>query len=284
MRAATVAALLLALLSAALAGLAYSREHDAAAKLPVLSLRRPLQSLVLLLGDRSWLIGFTLESGGFALYAAALALGSLALVQSAAAGGVGVLAYVSARASGRTLRGRELMGVLASVLGLLALGVSLAGASGQGGAGSTSSILVWLAGSVALAVLLLCALPAFIGRASAYGLAGGLLFSVGDISTKLATQGGARVAFVVAVVIGYVSGTALLQAGYQVGSAVAVAGVATLLTNALPILAGTILLGEPVPVGTLGVARALAFALVTLGAVLISRPVRREQPAGPSRP
>src|SRR4051794_41967963 len=93
----TATALLLALVSTTLTNIAYLREHDAAAQLPVLRLRRPLQSARILLSDRSWLLGFAMETGGFLLYAAALALASLALVQSVAAGGVGVLALLSAR-------------------------------------------------------------------------------------------------------------------------------------------------------------------------------------------
>ena len=92
----TVVALVLALASTTLTNIAYLREHDAAAALPVLSMRRPLHSLRLLLDDRSWLFGFALETGGFLLYAAALALASLALVQTIGAGGIGVLAYLSA--------------------------------------------------------------------------------------------------------------------------------------------------------------------------------------------
>ena len=90
---------------------AYSRVHDAAAGLPALSLRRPLHSLRLLLGDRSWMVGFALESCGFASYAAALALAPLALVQGVGAGGLGVLAYFSARRSSRHLGRRETVGV-----------------------------------------------------------------------------------------------------------------------------------------------------------------------------
>ena len=101
----------LAAASTTLTNLAYSREHDAAAALPTLSMRRPLHSLHLLLSDRSWMVGFGMESGGFALYAAALALAPLALVQSIGAGGIGVLAYVSARVSGRRLDARGLTGV-----------------------------------------------------------------------------------------------------------------------------------------------------------------------------
>jgi hypothetical protein len=88
----------------------------------------------------------------------------------------------------------------------------------------------------------------------------------------VATQGGERIAFVVSVVVGYALGTWLLQLGYQRGGALTVAGVATLFTNALPIVAGTIVLDEPVPSGALGDVRLLAFAAVVVGAILLTRP------------
>jgi hypothetical protein len=269
-------ALVLALASTTLTSIAYLRQHEAAAALPVLSLRRPLQSAQLLLSDRSWLLGFALETSGFALYAAALALAPLALVQSIAAGGIGVLAYVSARVAGRRLRRHEVGGVVVSVLGLVALAVSLVGGE-RDGHGSTVPIVVWLAVTAAVALLVLDIGRRFGGMAVAQGAAGGMFFAIGDISTKLATQGGERIAFVVTVVAGYVLGTWLLQLGYQLGGALTVAGVATLLTNALPILAGTIVLDEPVPSGALGWVRLAAFAAVVIGAILLTRPERRHR-------
>jgi len=271
----TAVALVLALLSTTITNLAYLREHDAAAALPVLSMRRPVRSLQLLVGDRSWLLGFAMETAGFLLYAAALALASLALVQSIGAGGIGVLAYVSARVSGRQLSRRELSGVIVSVLGLLALGVSLVGGSGEGRSGSTVTILVWLGTSGALALLVLLVGRAVLGAAVAAAVAGGIFFSIGDIATKVATQGGARVGFVLLLILGYTLGTILLQLGYQAGGALTVAGLATLLTNALPIAAGSIVLAEPLPSGAFGGLRVLAFAAVTAGAFLLARPETR---------
>lgn len=277
----TAIALPLAIGSTTLANLAYVVEHDAAAALPCLSLRRPLQSLRLLLADRGWLLGFAMETGGFALYAAALALAQLALVQSIGAGGIGVLAYVSARVTGVKLGTRRLIGVVLSMLGLLALGVSLANSNTAGGHGSTAGILAWLGATGVIALLTLS-----VGRrtgelAVAEGIAGGLLFSIGDISTKIVTQGGARFAFAVTLVIGYTLGTSLLQLGYQRGGALTVAGLATLFTNALPIAAGTIVLQEPVPSGPLGALRVLAFVAVTAGAVLLATPVNQEPTPAP---
>jgi hypothetical protein len=274
-------ALPLALLSTTLVNLAYLREHDAAAELPALSLRRPVHSLALLLGDRSWLLGFAMEGGGFALYAAALALAPLALVQSVAAGGIGLLAFLTARVDGGRLGGRRLLGVGISVVGLAALAVSLANGSREGHSGSTVAVLVWLGATAALAGLVLAVGRRAIGVAVADAVAGGLFFSIGDISTKLATEGGARTAFVATLIVGYVLGTSLLQLGYQAGAALTVAGIATLLTNVLPILAGTIVLQEPVPTGALGALRVLAFVAVTIGAVLLARP-QAKPPGAPA--
>lgn len=272
MSVATAVAIALALVSTTLTNLAYLREHDAAAQLPVLCMRRPSQSARLLLADRSWMLGFAMETAGFLLYAAALALASLALVQSIAAGGIGVLAYISARLAGRRLSRRELAGVVTSVVGLVALAVSLVGGSGEGGNGKIGEIVLWLAVIAGVAVALVVVRGRLLGAAIAGALAGGLFFSLGDVSTKVATQGGLRVLFVVPLIVGYSLGTALLQVAYQAGGVLTVAGLATLLTNAVPIAAGTVVLDEPVPGGAYGAVRVLAFGAVTAGAVLLARP------------
>ena len=284
MSAGTITGLVLALASAILINLAYLREHDAAAELPVLSMRRPVQSARLLLGDRSWLLGFAMETGGFLLYVAALVLAPLSLVQSISAGGIGVLAFASARIARRPLARREVGGVLLSVLGLVALSISLVGGKAEEGTGKIVPIVLWLGISAVIAVVLVVVGSVRYGKAVAYGVAGGLFFSIGDIATKVTTQGGARSAFVVLLLLGYGLGTALLQIGYQAGAALTVAGLATLVTNALPIAAGTVILDEPLPHGALGVARALSFGAVVAGAVLLARPPQAQVEGGDVTP
>ena len=266
---------MLALASALLINLAYLREHAAAADLPVLSMRRPLESARFLLGDKSWLLGFAMESSGFLLYAAALVLAPLSLVQSISAGGIGVLAFASARMARRRLARQELAGVLLSVIGLVALAISLVGGRAKEGSGEIAQIMLWLGATAFIAIVLVLAGRGRYGAAVANGVAGGLFFSIGDISTKVATQGGTRVVFGVLLLLGYGLGSALLQIGYQAGAALTVAGLATLVTNALPIAAGTVILGEPLPAGSLGVVRAGAFLAVIAGAVLLARPQPR---------
>jgi len=266
-----LAGLVLAFASAVVINLAYLREHAAASNMPALSVRHPLHSAGLLLGDRKWLLAFAMESCGFLLYVAALALAPLSLVQSIAAGGIGVLAFASARMAKRRLTRVELAGVLLSVLGLAALAVSLVGGKAEEGGGELGPILLWLGVTAVIAVALVVVGRRHWGAAVANGIAGGLFFSIGDISTKLTTQGGARAGFVVLLLIGYGAGTALLQIGYQAGAALTVAGLATLVTNALPIAAGTVVLDEPLPDGARGAIRLLAFVAVVTGAVLLAR-------------
>ncbi|HWW90812.1 MAG TPA: hypothetical protein VNY35_08550 [Solirubrobacteraceae bacterium] len=278
----TAVALVLALASTTLVSLAYLREHAAVGVLAPLTLRRPIQSLRALLSSRAWLTGFAMESSGFALYVTALALAPLALVQSVAAGGIGILAVASARLAHRRLTRREGLGAGVSVAGLLFLSISLIGGGDQSAPGSVVESALWLGGTCVAAALVLTVGRAFLGAATASGIAGGLLFSCGDISTKLATQGGVRVAFAAGAILGYVLGTSLLQVGYQRGAALTIAGIATLLTNALPIAAGPVLLNETLPEGGLRVLRILAFATVIAGAALLARPAASSSPQSES--
>ena len=266
--------LVLALGSTVLISFSYLREHGAVEGLPALSLRRPLRSAGLLLNSRAWLLGFAMESAGFGLYVVALALAPLALVQSVAAGGVGVLAVASARVAHRRLTHREVMGASLAVGGLVLLAVSLSGGDARDAQGSLGAIALWLAVTAGAAVLIFTSGRVFLERGVGDGIAGGLFFAIGDICTKITTEGGGRILFVIPLIAGYLLGTSLLQIGYQSGAALTVAGLATLFTNALPIAAGTVVLHEQVPTGALGVIRVIAFAAVTAGAILLARPER----------
>ena len=268
----TVVGLVLAMASTTLISFAYVRQHGAAADLPKLSFRHPLRSVKLLLTSRTWLLGFAMESGGFILYVAALALAELTLVQSVAAGGVGILAVAAARMEHRRLTRRETIGSTLAVSGLVFLAISLFGATEHSAQPPLGEIALWLGATAAAAILALAGRHTVLRSGVAYGVAGGLFFAAGDICTKLATAGGLWFLFVFPLIAGYLLGTSLLQIGYQSGAALTVAGIATLLTNALPIAAGTVLLNESVPNGALGAIRILAFATVTAGAIVLARP------------
>jgi hypothetical protein len=274
-------ALLLTLVSACAINWGYLTEHRAASALPPLSPGRPLRSLRALLGSRLWLLGFASESFGFALYVVAVALAPLALVQAVAAGGIGVLALLVARTSGTRLDPRERMGVTVAIGGLALLAVSLAGGSEHGKSGSWIGIALWLGASAVTAGALISYTPARVrGWAATLGLAAGILFAAGDVATKVAVSGGAQIAVTPAMVTFYSLGTIVLQLGFQRGRALAAAGIATLGTNAIPIIAAMTLFAEPLPSGVAGLARVAAFAAVVAGAVALA-PKRERPPATP---
>lgn len=274
--------LALAVASALTLNWAYVQEHGAANELPPLSLRHPVRSVRLLLASREWLRGLAGEVAGFSLYVIALALAPLSLVQSVSAGGIGVLAYVSARRQGRSPSSRERLGVTISLAGLLALGVSLAGSTDHGHDASFLTLASWL-GACGLVALGAVAAAGRFGRGVPYAIAAGILLACGDVSMKGAFEGGGHVLFLISGAIGYGVGTMLLQISYQHAQALSAAGIATLLTNAIPIAAATTILGEQIPSGWLGALRILAFFAVIGGAVALARGAPEEPlPSGQS--
>ena len=270
-------ALLITLVSACLLNVGYLLQHSVASQAPPLSLRRPIVSLRSLLGSRRWLLGLATEGAGGLLYVGALALAPLSLVQATAAGGIGILAIMVSRATRVPLTGGEQAGVLLSVGGLALLGVSLLGSHGEGPASGYVWIGVWLVASVAAAAVLI-GLSRAVGGGPAWGLAAGILLAAGDVSTKMAVSGGAaNIAFFASLIVLYSAGTAVLQAGFQRGSALTIAGLATLLTNALPIAAGMLVFHEPFPSGWIGAIRIIAFAAVIGGAYMLSSRTKAAQ-------
>jgi hypothetical protein len=269
-------ALVITLVSACLLNLGYLLEHSVASKVPPLSLRRPVASVRSLLGNRRWLMGFGAEACGWLLYVIALALAPLSLVQAVAAGGIGILAVMVARITRVPLSRRERTGAGLSVLGLALLGVSLLGDHGEGSTPGYWSVGLWLGASTVAALVFLW----LVGGGPGWGIGAGILFAGGDVSTKMAVTGGlANAAFFVSLIAFYVAGTAVLQAGFQRGGALTTAGLATLLTNALPIAAGMIVFAEPLPGGWIGAIRIVAFAAVIAGAVLLAVRAKAAEPA-----
>jgi hypothetical protein len=261
--------LALALCSAAALNWGYFAQHGAAAALPPLSLRRPLRSLWALFSNRRWFTGFAGGIGGWVLYVAALALAPLSLVQAASAAGISVLALLVRRSAG--LSRREAAGVGASAGALVLLGVSLAGGAAAGAHGDATAVAVWIGASAVVSALAVGAGSASAAAGVGLGAAAGILYAAGDVGTKGAVGGGASLAFVPAVLACHGLAFVLLQLSFQRGGALATAGVATLLTNSLPIVAGTTVFGESVPHGALGAARFAAFAGAVAGAALLAR-------------
>jgi hypothetical protein len=253
--------LLLAVAGAVAINGGYALQHAHASQLPPLSLRRPFHSLASLFRSGRWSLGFFGGIGGWVLYVAALRLAPLSLVQAASAGGIGVLAL-----GGGKLRRAERLGVAAALGGLALLGVSL-GSHPAAGHGTIAGVALWVGGSVAAAALAARLLPGGAGL----GTAAGVLYAAGDVGTKAAVLGGARLVFVPAVLASHGLAFVCMQLAFQRGRRLGTAGLAVLWTNALPIAAGMLIFGEALPGGWRAAARIGAFALVLAGAVALSR-------------
>jgi drug/metabolite transporter (DMT)-like permease len=261
--------LALALLSAAALNWGWVTQHGAARDLPPLSSRRPGPALRALFGNTSWLGGFFTGLAGWAFYIGALALAPLSLVQAVSAGGIGVLAGLAHRRGDRLRRG-QWFAVGIAVAGLALLGASLAGGTVAAHTPAVGSVVAWLVASLALAALA-CALGARLAPGAGLGIAAGSLYAAGDVATKGAVFGGGWLLLIPVVLAAHGGAFAALQLAFQRGSSLATAGTASLLTNALPIVAGLALFGERLPGGMLGALRVVAFACVVLAAALLAR-------------
>ncbi|MGH3008505.1 MAG: hypothetical protein ACRDLM_03745 [Gaiellaceae bacterium] len=261
--------LVLSFLSAIAINWSYSQQHDAVAGMPELSLRRPLRVISLLLRNTAWLVSFGVESVGWLLYLAALRLSPLSLVQGVGASGIAALAIFSANGHPSHLPRRERAAVVAGVLGLLLLAISLVNTTQVDTKPSAVGVAMWLGAIVAGAVLL-TGTHVRIARAPALGLAAGLAFAAGDILSKLGVFGGIWLLAFAPLLAVYALGTALLQQAFQSGGALPTAGLATLATNAVPIVSGFVLFGETVPNAASGVLQMLAFGTLIASAILLT--------------
>ena len=264
----TFVGLLLALASAIALNVGYYRQHGAAAAMPPLTIRAPARSLRLLFTSVPWLVGLFTGVAGWGLYVAALGVAPLSLVQAASAGGVGVLALLSWRGGRGKTRG-EVLGVVLAVIGLVLLGLSLVGDHPTSHLPGFGPLEGWLAVSAALAATLLW-WGLRRGHGGALGAAAGVLYAGGDTATKAVFPGGAHLVFAPAVLALHGLAFVALQLGFQRGRPLETAGTATLLTNALPILAGSVLYAESLGAGSGEVLRLLSFASVVAGALALA--------------
>lgn len=251
----------LALGSALLLNWGWILQHGAARALPALSPRRPVAGLRLLFGNRRWTFGFASGLLGWGFYVAALTLAPLGLVQASSAGGIGLLAIL-ARRRGEARSRADVAAVGLAVVGLALVGVSLAGGASAGSTPAPAALGVWLLVSLVAA--------AAVRRLSA-GVAAGTLYAAGDVATKTAVHGGAWLGLLPVVLAAHGGAFIALQTGFQRAGALATAGVASLLTNALPIAAAVAVLHERLPAGPLGVVRVVSFIFVVAAAAMLAR-------------
>jgi hypothetical protein len=281
-----VSALILGLALAVVASVAqngsYLLQHAGSRGAPSIDLRRPLTTVRGLLRSRVWLAGAVAGALGSVLHVGALAHAPLSLVQAFTAGGLLLTVPVAARAFGQRLARPELIAV-----GVLVISLSLLGL-GTGPLAAHAVRVSPLAGAVGIAALLaggLALLRAPARRGRLLGAAGGVLYGAADASTKAVTMvhGGLVAAvtspWMVVLVALCVAAFACFQRGLQIGPAVPVIAVMTGATNAVAIIIGLLVFGEPLGVGpAFAATHVAAFALAVCAGLTLARAQGRIAP------
>jgi hypothetical protein len=269
---------LLALLAAGALNLGFYVQHRAAHGMG-LSLRHPLAGTRRLLTDRDWLIGYASAWLGWGFYVAALWMAPLSVVQSVAAGGVGLLALLAHR-FGVPLVRRERWGAALAVGGLVLLCLSLPAVHRTASHDHSGQLLAVLIGGCALAAVAAAGGLWRRGTGWPLALAAGLFYAVGDLATKAVVDG--QVLLFLPFMLG---GAALafvcLQLSFGRGPVMATAGLSSLVNNGLPIAGGLLLFHEAVGSGAAEVARLLGFACAVIGTVLLARQPKEPEPSEP---
>ena len=270
----------LAVLVALATNLAALLKHRGCQETRTVEIGRPLGGLRDLAASRWFVAGWALAALAWLAHVAALSLAPISLVQAILAGGAVTLAVLSQRFFGDPVGRRQWLALTIGGIGLVLLVVTLPRFHGTDSGFSFAAIAGFEGGLILLAVAI-----ALIHRSGRLGkrhgvlhaVLAGLLFALAGIAIKALTGGtGGPLGVAVLVTITSACG-ALAQyaavAALQGGGAIETIGLMGLVANALQIVGGILVFGDPLSPGPLGIAlQVTAFAMVCLSALLLPAP------------
>ena len=290
---------LVALGSSIVANLGSLWRQRGAAAAPDVDIRRPVRSVVCLFRSKWWTIGYIAAFAAWLLHIGALAITPLSIVQASLATGFVFLGVLADRFFGFDLRKREWAGVILASAGLAFLALSAGDVHGSQSRWGLPSMLSFEVAMVGIgALLIISARQEQVARDRTgvlLGAGAGVLFTVTHVALKgLTHQFDGPLALVSVwtpiVVAGGVIAFFASARSLQIGPAVPVIAVTSIVGNATAIAAGVVVFGDPLGEGAMVVARVLAFVMVVVVAALLPGPVhvRRERQArraaSPQRP
>jgi drug/metabolite transporter (DMT)-like permease len=276
---------LIALGSSLVANLGSLWRQRGAAAAPDVDVRRPLRTVVCLFRSRWWTIGYGAAAIAWLLHVGALAIAPLSIVQASLAAGFIFLAILADRFFGFDLGRREWAGVVLAAAGLAFLALSAGNVHGSQSTYQIAAMVGFEAAIVGIgASLIVSARRAPGGRDSGGVLlaaSAGALFTATHVALKALTHhfdgpislvspwtpivvGGGVIAF-------FASARSL-----QIGPAVPVIAVTSIVGNATSIAAGVIVFGDPLGEGPMVAARVMAFVVVIVVAALLPGPIHRQ--------
>lgn len=278
--------IMLAVVCALATNIGFLYKHRGARQAPPVDMRHPLRTARLLFGSRLFAIGMAIATGAWVLHVGALALAPLSLVQSVLAGGMVLLAVMAERIFGLSIGRRQWLGLAATAIGLIMLGITLPASHGADSRYSLGGMIGFEAALITGGTLLI--IGPRMGASKEHhgymlGAAAGILLGVSDVGIKAISglvTGGAGIAgfltpwMVVSLVAAFGAFYASAKS-LQDGEAVPVIAVTGMAANVSGIVGGIIVFGDPLSGNPLSLAvEVMAFMLVLLAAWLMPAPVR----------
>ncbi len=270
----------LAVLVALATNLAALLKHRGCQQARTLQIGKPLGALRDLAASRWFVGGWALAALAWLAHVAALSLAPISLVQAILAGGAVTLAVLSQRIFGDPVGRRQWLALTIGALGLVLLVVTLPRFHGSDSGFAFSAIACFEGGLILLAIAI-----AAIHRSGRLGtrhgvlhaVLAGLLFALAGIAIKALTGGTGGALGVSALVAITIACGALAQytavAALQAGGAIETIGLMGLVANALQIVGGILVFGDPLSPTPLGITLQItAFAMVCLSALLLPAP------------
>jgi drug/metabolite transporter (DMT)-like permease len=277
----------LAVLVALATNLAALLKHRGCQDAKAVEISRPVAALRDLAGSRWFVAGWGLAAIAWLAHVAALSLAPISLVQAILAGGAVTLAVLSQRLFGDPVGRRQWLALTIGGAGLVLLVVTLPTFHGSDSNFSLAAILSFEGGLVLLATAIALAHRSerlLARRGILRAVLAGLLFALAGIAIKAVTGGaggplGMATLIAVTIACGFLAQYTAVAA-LQGGGAIETIGLMGLVANALQIVGGIVVFGDPLSPSPLGIALQIgAFAMVCLSALLLPSPLPRRAPA-----
>jgi drug/metabolite transporter (DMT)-like permease len=282
----------LAVLVALATNLAALLKHRGCQDARAVQMSRPMNGLRDLAGSRWFVAGWGLAAIAWLAHVAALSMAPISLVQGILAGGAVTLAVLSQRLFGDPVGRRQWLALTIGAVGLVLLVVTLPRFHGSDSHFSLAAIVSFEGGLIliAAAIALLHRSTRLTARRGVMrAVLAGLLFALAGIAIKGVTGGAGGPVGVVALIAIVIACGALAQytavAALQGGGAIETIGLMGLVANAIQIVGGILVFGDPLSPSPLGIAlQVTAFAMVCLSALLLPSPIPRRIVAPPVAP
>lgn len=289
----TVIAIACAVVSAITINYAVYLQKKALATLPEVKFQLSWPVLKAFITNRTWMASIAIILAGGGVYAVAMTLAPVSVVQPIIGSGVAFLAYLAIKNLGERPRRIDLYAIGLNILGVILIGVSLLQGIPESVPHDNTSLWIFTGVLLLLAVTVPILMRGRSGtrQAAGLGISVGLLYGMAAIFAKLMLvdwknqwpDKGLMVVFssifLIAWLMTLLPGFGIMQAALQKGLAVVVVPIVTGLAQLVPIIGGAVALKEPFPENPfLTALRILAFCMILTGTIILSK---RAEEAGP---